>query len=232
MATIAIDFTPPDISGIVALRIYESATKEGSYAQIERVTDIGEFPTYISRYTTMAASSATDWFKIAWEDAGGAITIESVPVQGGTTTLIATLVNRVMLRDAFLNEAVVAQVAEAVVASVMQTEDPYDTSLTATYDQLEGMTLLILARSNMHMIMTTASESDSYTAGLISIKSSSNTKSQTSTDLIRWLIDEANRLLGLNYSAIMLMDDISIGGAVSAWENDSSRLLVNVYNYT
>lgn len=230
MATIAVDFTPPDIPGIVALRIYESATKEGIYAQIERTTDIGTFPTYISRYTSAMASSSTDWFKIAWEDEAGDISVTSVAMQGGTTTLVSTLVNRVMLRDAALNEVVVAQVAEAVICKVMHTTDPYDVTLTATFDQLEGMTLMILARANMHMIMNSASESDSYTAGLIAIKSASSTKT-SSTDLIEWLIDQANLLLGLDYSAVMLMEDIVIDGSSSAWQWDHSRLLVNVINY-
>ena len=228
MSTVAIDFTPPDISGIVALRIYESGTKTGTFAQIERTTDIGEYPTYISRYTTNLATNATDWFKIAWEDTKGAISIESVPMQGGTTTLVATLVNRVMLRDSTLNEVVVTQITEAMICKILQTEDPYDVTLTATYDQLEGMTLMILARSNMHMIMESASASDSYTAGLISIKSSSSSKT-SSTDLIQWLIDQANLLLGLNYSVVLLMEDISIGGAISAWEHDQSRLAITTY---
>lgn len=232
MATVAIDFTPPDISGMVALRIYEAATKEGVYAQIERITAIGFYPTYITRYTSTMALSSTDWFKIAWEDAGGDISIMSQPVQGGTTTLVSTLVNRVMLRDPNLAEQVVAQVAEAVVSLVMHTPDPYDVTLTATYAQLEGMTLLILARSNMHMIMQSASSSDSYTAGLIAIKNSSSTKTSAGTDLIEWLIDQANLLLGLNYSAVMLMTDISIGSSVSGWEDDKSRLQVSVYHYT
>lgn len=229
MATVVIDFTPPEIPGIEALRIYECATKEGSYAQIERTTDIGTYPAYITRYTTVLASSATDWFKIAWENTEGAITVESQPVQGGTTTLVNELVNRVMLRDPALNEVVVTQVAEAVIQIVMGAEDPYDPTLTATPAQLEGMTLMILARSNMHMIMLTNSSSEGYTAGLISIKSSSSSKSQTSTDLIEWLLNEANNLLGLNYSVIMLMEDISINGAVSGWELDQSRLVVQVY---
>lgn len=227
MATIAIDFTPPDIPGVAALRIYEAPTKEGSYVQIERTTAVGVFPTYISRYTSVLATSSTDWFRIAWEDEAGDVSLMSAPVQGGTSSLVAILVNRVMLRDPTLSEQVVAQVAEAVVSKVMQTTDPYDVTLTATYEQLEGMTLMILARGNMHMIMSSQS-SDSYTAGLISIKQSSS--KSTSTDLIQWLIDEANKLLGLNYSAVFLMEDIPIaGGATSAWDVDQSRLQVTVY---
>lgn len=228
MATIAIDFTPPDIPGIVALRIYEGPTSTGPFVQIERTTAVGAWPIYITRYTSTLAASSTNWFQIAWEDAQGDIGEVSYAFQGGTSTLIGTLVNRVMLRDESLNEVIVTQVAEAIIYQIMQA-DPYDPTLTATYAQLEGMTLLILARSRLHSIFSESS-SDSYTAGLISIKESSS--SNIGRDWIDWLIAEANALLGINMSAILLMEDIAIGNSESAWEFDHSRLRVTVYEET
>lgn len=229
MASVRLDFTPPQEPDVVALRIYESDEKDGVYVQIERVAGIGLYPYYISYYTTALASDANGWFRIAWESVGGLVGPQSPAVQGGATSPLAQIVQRVMLRDATLDENIAVQSAEFVISEVMKTEDPADPALILTIRQKEAITLLTLARASIQSYISASSDSESYTAGLVSQKSSNE-----STDLeklIGYLTKEANRLLGIGNSYIFVMPDIDptgLGTQTSInWDHTRLALTVN-----
>jgi hypothetical protein len=225
MASARLDFVPPPEPDIVALRIYEAATQDGVYAQIERTTAVGTAPDWISYYTTDDAASATGWFRIAWETTGGVVGPFSPPVQGGTSSLISKVVARVMQRNVNLDEALVYQSAQYVIATFLNTENPDDPALTVTIKELEGLTLLTLARASMQTVMQ-GGQSESFTAGLVSMKS--ETKVGDLRDLIKYLTDEAALLLGITNVYIMLLEDIDPTGigSISAIDYDQSRLLM------
>lgn len=227
MAIVALDFAPPAYPGFVKLNIYELDSPVGTPTLIETVNDIGTYPSYITRYTTNFAVDALDWFAVDFEDDKGAKTLRSIPMQGGTTSAVAIIVSRVILRDPTIDENVAIQESEGVIRAITG-QDPYvvDTSLL-TADQLSGMTFLTMARSYIGSIITSGSESD-YVAGLVSQKSSSTVDKKQK--LIEWLIDQANVLLGTNFSVVMLLEDFDptgLGTATSI-EVDQSRLILEI----
>ena len=189
---------------------------------------MGSYPNYITRYTTSSAVSLSDWFRIQWEDSKGALTELSEPVQGGTESLLSQIVEMVLLRDGSLNENVVAQEAAAAIEMVFKVTNPF--SLPAdygTYTKRIGLVYMIMARSYISTVVR-QSQSDSYQAGLVSQKASNSTK--VTTDTIRWLLDQANALLGTGYTLVMLLEDIDPTGigAASSIEWDQSRLLLSI----
>lgn len=216
MASIAIDFIPPDDPNIVTMHIEEAMDKEGPWTGIETVP-IGEYPNYITRYTTALASSPSSWIRIRFQDDGGAFSPWSVPVQGGTRTLVGEIVDRVLLRSATVNENVAAQVAEAVIERVLNI-DPYSTDTeSVTYSQKEGITLLTLAYSIQ--AESASGESQSYVAGLVS-----ETSKGGSVD-VDGILKLAGIFLGLAPSRVAQMADIAIAGVKSS-EIDQSRLMI------
>lgn len=227
MASVHLDFLAPDQPGLESLEIYEATASDGPWGLIETVTPVGSQGAYLSAYTTNLAASATNWFRIRWQDDKGAYTSYSEPVKGGVSNLVKKLKDRVLLRDATINETVAVQEAEYVIAKFMQVEDPYDSSLAPTFEQLEGMTLWALARSKIHSSLSTSS-SEGYTAGLVSQKSSSG--SGTDEKLIKWLLDEAMKVLGLSGSYVFLLEDIDPtgNGTVSTISYDQSRLALTI----
>lgn len=226
---VRLDFTPPDEPDVTKLHIEESANGTSGWSELtgSPITNIGTYPDYIS-YVTISATSNIYWFRIRWENSGGVLSPYSQPVQGGTTSVVQKVVTRVMQRDPTSDERIVTQEAEWVVSRVMKTANPYDPLLDPTYDQLEGMTLLALARTMVHSLVVTSQQSASYTAGLVSEKAASG--STTATTAIDYLLNEANKVLGLNLTMIMLLEDIDpIGiGTVSGVDVDISRLLVTI----
>lgn len=210
--SIPLDFTPPEEPNIVALRIYEATTKEGIYDQIERVTAVGSYPNYITRYTTQLASALGNWFSIQWEDAQGAVSPLSSPIQGGTETLVNKITSRVMLRDASVNENLATQEAEAAIEDYFNV-DPYTIDANVvSYRELSGITLLALARVYLMGIYSQSESTSSYTAGLVQQGASSKKGAQTVAD-VKSLIDEANSLLGRSFSFVSLMEELEIGGS-------------------
>lgn len=207
--SIPLDFIPPGEPGIVALRIYESPTKTGSYTQIERVTAIGAYPNYITRYETALAGAVDHWFAIAWESTGGFVGELSVPVQGGKTTLVGILTDRMILRDPALNEIIAAEEAEGAISDYYGTIDPFsvDPATVSPYI-LSGLTMLALARAYIVTALTT-STTQSYTAGLVQQTSGSATKQQQN---IEGFLNLANRMLGRNYSFVALMEELEVAG--------------------
>lgn len=227
MASVHLDFVAPDIPDLAQLEIYEATTPEGAFTLIETVTEIGVYPDYLSEYTTNLAVSDTNWFRIRWADEKGAVTGYSQAVQGNASSLVKKLVDRIQLRAPTVNEGVAVQVAEYVISEVMGTDNPYDPTLNPTYRQLEGMTLLGVARSLIHESAVSASDTSQWVAGLVSMKSGSST--ETSTKIIDYLLKEAARALGFSFARIAQMAVPPIAGGLSEIVTaDISRLMIEV----
>jgi hypothetical protein len=226
MPKVRLDFAPPDNPDVTKLHVEEAPAAVGPWTEVSGSPITVSAPDFLS-YVTITATSLSDWFRIYWENAGGATSNPSNPIQGGSTTMVQKVVTRVLNRNPTADERVVTDVAEWVVSKVLKTADPYDASLTATYNQLEGMTLLALARTMIHTLVSN-SQSDSYTAGLVSQKSSSG--STADTDMIAYLLAEANKILGVSFSVVMLLEDIDPTGLgnVSVLGIDQSRLLLSI----
>lgn len=207
---LTIDFLPPTIPGIVALRIYEADSPNSVFNQIERTTAVGTYPDYITRYVTQLANSKDDYFAIAWENAEGEVTELSASVQGGTITLVGIITNRMLLRDPTLDENIAAQEAEAAISDYYGVLDPYtiDPS-TVSPSILSGLTMLALARAYVFSLISGAGSVASYTAGLVQQSSGSSTKAQLK---VQELVKLANSFLGRNYSIVALMEEVEVGG--------------------
>jgi hypothetical protein len=213
MASVPLDFIPPDDPNITKLYIYEGASATAAFTLIDTVTAVGAYPNYISQYTTTLAVSPTDWFRIQWENASGARSAMSQPMQGGADLAIGKIIRRVLQRDSSLDENVVSQEAEGAIQMVFgDNTDPYDPMLTMSYREINGLVYLVLARSLIvRSIQQSASigNVDSATLGLVSFKSGSTTSSSSSVKSdVQDLIDLANGELGLGTSFVMLLDDI------------------------
>lgn len=226
MASVILDFVPPLSPGVTKLHIYEAPTQGGVFSPIETVEDVGTYPTYISQYSTDQATSTDNWFAIQWEDDKGVRGDLSAPIQGNTTTLIGRIVSRVLLRDPTIDENVAVQEAEAAVAAYYGVDDPY-TITTFTYPEISGLTWLTMARAYIGSLVVSGSAGDSYTAGLVSQKSSSGSTADKSK-MVEEFINLANSALGLNLTYVALLQDIDpLGiGTVSAIEYDQSRLTI------
>lgn len=206
-------FLAPQDENIVALRIYESPTQTGTFTMIERVTSVGTYPDYIDRYTTTLATSLSDWFAIAWEDSDGVLGDMSIPIQGGNDTLVFLLVDRVKLRDASLDERIVAQEAEAAISDYYNVINPFDIDPSSVSPKImSGLTMLTLARAMLTRLFTTATTANKWAAGIVSMDTSA-TKTTTQADTIEKLIELANTELGRNYSVILQMEELSVAGA-------------------
>jgi hypothetical protein len=225
--SVAIDFTPSERPDEAVLQIYEAPDPSGPWTMIDTVVQpaVGVYPNYISRYTTALATSLTDWFAIQWVDSKGAVTGLSDGVQGGTTTLISEIVSRMMLRDAAINENVAVEEAAAIVEWLYPNVDPFTVLRTAaTLRRISGMAMLAMARI---YILPGSSSASSWTAGLVSMKSSTSTVDRMKQ--IEFLAREAAKLLGMGYSVIAqaVLPEINQGFSeiVSA---DISRLQIEV----
>lgn len=224
MASVRLNFVQPEQEGLTRLLIFESTTQTGTYSLIETVEDIGEYPNYISIYTTDLANNSNDWFAIQWEDDKGAKSPLSNPIQGNTTTAPGVLTSRVILRDPALDEAIALQEAEVTLSSYFETNDIYALDPNeVTYAEWGGLTYLTLARSYITELLV-GSTNTGYTAGIVAQQQGSATKSVAD---IQSLIAEANRLLGRNYSLVMQLAPWSVD-SLSATDLDISRLLVEM----
>ena len=222
MASVHLDFVPPNEPGLVALLIEEAIASTGPWSQIEEVTPVGTYPEYISEYTTDDAAGLTNWFRIRWRDNKGAHTEYTQPIQGGTETLPSKIVDRVLLRDSTIKEGVALEEAEGVIEWYFNV-DPYviDAS-TVKYNVLSGLTYLVMARAYMVELLSSA-DTESFTAGLVAMKSGSSTRSEKS---IKSFVTWANGLLGTNYSVVAVMEPVEIPGLGKIVSADHSRLIV------
>lgn len=206
---VTIRFTAPSDPDTAALRIYESAAQLGPFVQIDRTAAIGAYPNFIDHYTTTQATDKNDWFAIAWEDSSGAVGDMSTPLKGGTLSLIATLIDRVLQRDKSLSGDVVRQEAEATVETLFAI-DPYTADLTTLvasgkqYRTLNGLTYMVLARALMARMIQNI-ESESATLGLVSFKASSGKTGLADIDA---LIEMAERDLGIGGTVVIDMERI------------------------
>jgi hypothetical protein len=224
MASVRLNFVRPDDEGLAKLLIYESTTQTGSYSLIETVTDIGEWPDYITYYTTNLATDPNDWFVIEWEDDKGARSPRSNPIKGNTTTTVGEITKRVLLRDPSLEEGIAAQEAEISVSDYFRVDDPYTIDPTVvTYKEWGGLTYLTLARIYISEVLVGSSVSG-YTAGIVAQQQGN---SQKSLDDIKRLIEEGNKLLNRNFSLVMQLEPVAFGTSIGA-EVDQSRLLVEL----
>jgi hypothetical protein len=224
MASVHLNFLQPQIPDLVKLTIFEAPAADGLFSPIEEITNIGVYPDYISEYTTDDATSATDWFAIQWTDSKGATTDMSAPRQGGVDVLPAIIVERVLLRDPTIKEGIALQEAEAVIQWYYKGADPYAIDpADVTYTILSGLTLLTMARCYVSA-MASASQADSWTAGLVSMKSDTSTGSAQRN----WqdLLSLANTLLGISMSVVAQMKAIEIAGGKQIASADLSRLIV------
>jgi hypothetical protein len=226
MAKVALRFVLPEDENIIRLHIWEGATADGEFNEIDSTTQVGTSPHYIDQFTTNNAISETDWFAIQFEDADGIFSDLSAPIKGDTTTLVGELVKRVMLRDASLDENLVLQEAEATVSWIYRVDDPYSIDINTVsplwLNELANLSLV----SVMYLNLTqSSSTSQSYTAGLISETSAVNT--QNATKSIENMEKRALRRLGIGGSILAAIDMrpavISITGVKTAF--DSSRIL-------
>lgn len=210
MASVTLEFLAPLDNDIVALHIYEAATSAGPFNEIERTTVVGTYPNYIQTYTSAVAVSATDWFAIAWENAGGVISPLSQPVQGGKSSLVGIITDRVMLRDAALNKNVVEQESEFAIGDYFR-QDPFTVDPdTLSWRVMRGLITLVLVRSYLNQLIST-SQSNKWTAGLVSMDTSTGTQTATDKTLER-LLQMANSDLNRNYSVMLLLNEVSVAG--------------------
>jgi len=229
MANVRLDFSAPNLPDLAKLHIYEGTTPTGVFSEIEEVADIGDYPDYISYYTTQNAASVDNWFAIEWEVTGGAFLGLSQAVPGNAQTLVGKIVERVMLRDPSLDELIVTQEAETAVSMYFNTNTPLSVLASDTSLQiLAGLVLLTIVMSSLTLVVAQGSSED-YTAGLVSQKSGTNML-QANRAAMEALLKRANELLGLNYTLVMLLEDIDPTGtgARSSIEWDQSRLLVTI----
>jgi hypothetical protein len=222
VASVTLEFLAPLDSDIVALRIFEAADPLAPFNEIARVTNIGVAPTYITEYTTTAAASATDWFAISWENAGGVISPLSVPVQGGKSSLVGIITDRVMLRDESLNRNVVEQEAEWAIGDYFQ-QDPFAVDPnTVNWRTERGLVTLVLVRS---YVSTRLSSADSYkwTAGLVSLDTSAGSGA-AAEKMIDRLIASANSDLNRNYSVMLMTEEIAVAGGFKSITSPLTRV--------
>lgn len=227
MASQYLFFKEPDIEGLTTLYVEESADGLDPFVEIDHTDDIGTYPDYITSFTTDQAADPTHFFRIRWGNGDGYFTEYSLPMQGRSNTVIGQIVKRVIERDFDFgfDVSVIAQEAEVAISTKFGADtDPYDPTLTVTAKEMAGLVYLTIARAYAFQIMKEGSEGN-YTAGLVSQRSDTG---KTRMDQVDWFVREANKLLGLNVSAVMLLEDCDpIGiGVTSAIDYDQSRLTV------
>jgi hypothetical protein len=209
-SSVHLTFVSPDRRDLTKLHIYESMTQVDIGTVIETVTAVGSYPDYINEYTTNMAASVANWFRIQWEDSKGAKTEISAAVQGNTETLVGKVVGRVLQRDHQADENVVTQEAEAVIEKYLAVTDPYDPTIVVSYETLNGLVYLTLARTYLSSAISQGTV-ESATLGLVSFRSS--TGSARTID-VQALIDLANSYLGIGTSLVLQMAEVI---STTAW---------------
>lgn len=226
MASVHLNFVPPDDENIVTLEIYESTVKEGPFSIIESVTSIGTYPGYIDEYTTSVATSISDWFAIRWIDNKGAASQLSIPVKGDATTPVGEIASRVKERSPTISDRIIVQEAEAAISYVFPTIDPYDSTVTFSYVEKRGLTNMTLAMCYLAEMAQTSSSN--WTAGILSMKTSDAAVANREK-AIEKLMKQVNVDLNLNFSYIGQLTELAIAGLpVTINELDQSRLLVEL----
>jgi len=227
MASVHLNFKPPNLDDLVKLIILESPAADGSFSVIEEVTVIGAFPDWISDYSSDQAISANDWFAIKWEDDKGVQTDISNPIQGGTESFVGEIVALTLERDNDLDKQTVIQEAEYAI-EYYYGKNPYTVdSSTTNFKQRVGLARLVQARSMLNrMAQRSGGSAGGWTAGLVSLKGGSQ---QDDMKLVEWLLAQAQMGLGLTTARIAQMATIVIAGGLSAYEiGTAEAVLVEV----
>lgn len=224
---VELKFLPPVDEGMVSLEVEEASSPTGPFTLIQEFP-AGTYPTYIDRALVTNALNPLDWFRIRWLDGSGNSTPYSAPILGGTTTIVAKVMDRVILRDPSVNEIVAGQEAEAAVAEYFSVDDPYSVDpARATPRILSGLTMFALARALTLRLIQTTVTGQKWTAGLVSMDAGS--MSTQSWSAIDKLIELANKELGRNYSRVLLMNEITTGGGYRQLKSfDVSRALIEL----
>ena len=131
---VELQFLPPETDDIATLHVEEAPTQLGTFTEVQTFP-AGTSPDYITECVVTNATNPLDWFRIRWEDSSGGFTEYSDPVQGGTTTVVAKVMNRVILRDPAVNERVAGEEAEASVSEYFNLDDPYDADPSLANDK-------------------------------------------------------------------------------------------------
>lgn len=216
---VRIDFVKPNEPDLAALRIYESANPDGPWDMIEEVSVT--YPNYPSYYTTQEASSVNDWFAISWVNIGDVESPLSQPVKPGEITAVNELMRRMLLRDPSLNEEVAYQEAQGALAQYFNTPDvdSIDPAIIAP-NVWTGLTLLALARCYIFTSVVTTSTGagmeESFTAGLVSIKSGTTTGGTSSSMKVNiedWL-KLANQLLDTSFTFVATLENVRVAGGL------------------
>jgi hypothetical protein len=198
-------FVPPDIENLVAMKVWEGASSTGPFNQIDFVTAIGEYPTYIEHYTTANVGNPANWFALSWIDDKGAETALTAPMQGNVNTLVGEIVQRSRERMPGLSIQVVTQEAEGAIQVWMgEDTDPYDPSLIASYRQKNGLTYLTIARTLLGELLMTSSV-ESATMSLVSFK---GTNTRNTLKNIDELVAMAEEDLGISGSAVLQLEKL------------------------
>jgi hypothetical protein len=228
MAAVHLEFVPPMDEGLETVHVEEAPASTGTFAEVQTFP-IGTYPNYIREVDVTSASNVLDWFRIRFEDDNGNFTEYSSPIQGGTTTLVAQIMDRVILRDPAVNPTIAGQEAEATVSEYFGVEDPYSVDPSeGTPAILSGLTLLALARAYVLRLISTTISGQKWTAGLVSMDAGSST-STTSWAAIDRMIDLANKELGRGYSRIGIMSEITVGGGYRQLKSfDVSRAIIEL----
>lgn len=223
---VELQFLPPETEDIVTLHVEESSSQTGPFSEVQTFP-AGPYPNYIHEAVVTNAANPTDWFRIRWEDGTGNFTPYSAPIQGGTTTIVAQVMDRVILRDPGVDALIAGQESEASVCWFYGADNPYDVDPTkANPRTLSGLTILTLARVYISRLIT-QSVSGKWQAGLVSMDSSASNNNAWKN--IQNMIDLANRELGMNVSAVLLLNEITVGGGYKQLKSfDVSRALIEL----
>lgn len=210
MASVTLEFALPSIPDIASLRVYECPTQDGIFTLIDETTAVGTYPDYINSFTTDQATSETDWFAISYVDSLDAESDLSQPWKGGTQSVVSQVVSRVIQRGATQEESIIIQETEAAVEEYFH-QDPYTVPLPVLYRELAGLTYVVLARLLLFESTISTSASQSWTAGLVSMKTADATETQKS---IENLLKMAAMELNVNQSRIAQIVDVPIAGGL------------------
>jgi hypothetical protein len=227
MAAVYLEFLPPAEENISELHVEEAPAVDGPFSEVQSFP-AGAYPNYIRSVDVTNATNPLDWFRVRWEDAAGNFTDYSSPIKGGTTTIVAQVADRVILRDSSVNPLIAGQEAEAAVQEYFGVADPYTIDpAEGTPKVLSGLTLLTLARAYTLRLIQRAETGQKWAAGLVSMDS--GTASNQSWSAIDKMIELANRELGRNYSRVLLMNELSVAGGLRQLKSyDVSRAIIEL----
>ena len=184
---------------IAALRVFESSDPGGPFTQIDRTTDVGTYPGYITSYETALASAVDDWFYVAWENGAGDLVYTSSPTLSGAFSIVEQVAERVLQRDPTLDLTLATQEAEAAIEQYYGA-DPYSITVQPSYRILNGLVYLTLANC---YIFSSASSVESASIGMVRFQTSTSSNANVNA-----LIERANSLLGMNTSVVLQMKRI------------------------